>query len=114
VQNDTKIATNQLQAAQQTCAPSHCHSPNTQTALSFQPGQYAGTQVMLCYKISHATPTASTVRQNIKHTREEITYHVKVALSRYHCCGGNTTQHSASVMELYVTVNYIKILLQKQ
>jgi len=37
-------------------------------------------------------------------------YHVKVARSRNHCCNGNTTQYSASVIQLYVTVNYIKIL----
>jgi len=71
MQNDKKIVTNQIKA-QQNCAPSHCHSSNTQTALSSLPGQYADTQVALGYKISPAKPPAPTVRQNTKHTRQEM------------------------------------------
>jgi hypothetical protein len=69
-----------------------------------------------CCVIKYHTPHLLLLQwDKILSTQErKCTYHVKVALSRYHCCGGNTTQHSASVMELYVTVNYIKILLQKQ
>jgi hypothetical protein len=33
-----------------------------------------------------------------------------MARFRNHCCSGNTTLHYVCVVELHVTVNYIKIL----